>query len=99
MSRWHSLGERVRSSRGAAFQRRYVQPRGHRGRWWAWPALGLPLALLLTVGVVRMIYLRAWPALVLLVVLFWPVWALINLPHYRAWQTRRRAKRARQASG
>ncbi len=93
MSWWHSLAERVRNSRGAAFQRRYAEPRATRGRWWAWPALSVPLALGLAVGVVRMLYLRAWLALVLLVLLFWPMWAFINLPHYRAWQIHRRAKR------
>lgn len=70
-------------------QRRFVEPPGSRGRWWAWPTLGLPLALVLVAGMGRMLYLRAWPALVLLVLVFWPVWAYINVPHYRTWQARR----------
>lgn len=96
---WHRLVERVRNSRGIAHQRRYVELRATRGRWWAWPALGVPLALLLLAGVARMLYLRAWFALALLVLLFWPVWAVINLPHYRAWQSHRRDRRDQRTNG
>jgi hypothetical protein len=74
---------------GAAHYRKVMASPSAQPVWWAWPVLSVPLALMLTAGCVLMVYHHAWPEFALLLLLFWPTWALMSRSHYRAWRKHR----------